>query len=227
MKLTKYLHLKDGVVEGSVSDQKISSKTVRKAHEERLESEPFVLTSDSVEEWVLMAKNGDADAFGEIYDHYVDQIFKYVYYRVPQGEAEDMVETVFMKAWEKLYQYKPKQNGFGAWLFRIAHNLIVDMYRGRKDKEFLELSDDTPEYRREHNPVKMTEDGLHSEKLRLAISKLNKSHRQIIILKFINELSNDEISNILKKNEGNIRILQFRALKELKNHLEEAGLDFV
>lgn len=227
MKLTKYLHLEEGVVESSVSDQKISSGTVRKAHEERLESEPFVLASDSIEELVAKAKNGDADAFGSIYDHYVDQIYKYVYYRVPQGEAEDMVETIFMKAWEKLYQYKPKQKGFGAWLFRIGHNLIVDMYRVRKDKEFMELTDDTPEYRREHNPIKMTEDSLYSEKLRSAISKLSKSHKQVVILKFINELSNDEISKILKKSEGNIRILQFRALKELKGHLEDAGLDFV
>jgi len=227
MKLTKYLHLADGVVESSVSDQKISSGTVRKAHEERLESEPFVLTSDFIEDLVLRAQSGDVDAFSGIYDHYVDQIYKYVYFRVPQGEAEDMVATIFMKAWEKLYQYKSKQKKFGAWLFRIAHNLIVDMYRVRKDKEFIELSEDTPEYRREHNPIKMTEDGLHSEKLRLAISKLSKSHKQIVILKFINELSNEEISKILKKSEGNIRILQFRALKELKGHLEGDGLDFV
>lgn len=226
MKLTKYLHLPGQSVTAEVSDQKISP-TVRDAHKERLDSEPFVLTNEGIEKLVVKAKNGDSDAFGEVYDHYIDQIHRYVYFRVPQGEAEDMVETIFMKAWEKLYQYKPKQKGFGAWLFRIGHNLIVDMYRGKKDKDFAELVEDTPEYRREHNPVKMAEHNFHSEKLREAIAKLNKNHRQIIVLKFINELSNEEISHVLNKSDGNIRILQFRALKELKTHLEEAGLDFV
>lgn len=226
MKLTKYLHLPGAASEASISDQKISS-TVRSVHKEQVESEPFVLANQEIEALVERARNGDADAFGEVYDHYVDQIYKYVYFRVPLGEAEDMVETIFMKAWEKLFQYKPKQKGFGAWLFRIGHNLIVDMYRGKKDKDFIELPEDTPEYRREHNPIKMTEDALHSEKLRAALSKLNKNHRQLIVLKFINELSNEEISKVLGKSEGSLRILQFRALKELKTHLEEAGLDFV
>jgi len=181
MKLTKYLHLPSKTGTDEVLDPEISS-TVRNVHKERLDTEPFALIDNDIEALVTRAKKGDADAFGEVYDYYVDQIHRYIFFRVPQGEAEDMVETVFMKAWEKLYQYKPKTHGFGAWLFRIAHNAVVDMYRVKKDKDFVELSDDTPEHRREHNPIKMTEDALHSAKLRGAIAKLNKSYRQIIVL---------------------------------------------
>ncbi|HPU94546.1 MAG TPA: sigma-70 family RNA polymerase sigma factor [Candidatus Gracilibacteria bacterium] len=227
MKLTKYLNIGGKISTDSVSDQKVSSKNVRKVHKDMVDSEPFSLTNDEIEELVLRAKNGDVDAFGGVYDHYVDQIYKYVYFRVPAGEAEDITETVFMKAWEKIYQYKPKKKGFGAWLFRIAHNLIVDSYRSAKDRDVSELDENIPEYRREHNPVKMTEDVFHSEVLRKALSKIHKNYRQIIVLKFINELSNEEIAKVLGKREGSVRILQFRALKELRVQLEEFGVDLL
>jgi len=174
---------------------------------------------------VELAQNGDADSFGVIYDHFADQIYRYVYFRVPRSEAEDITEMVFLKAWEKLKQYAPRKRSFSAWLFRIAHNLIVDTYRLKKDSEVEELVPDVPEYRREHNPVKMAERTLDSDALKVALSKLTGKHRQVIILKFINELSNEEVAQIMKKTEGGIRILQFRALKSLKRELSDSGFN--
>jgi RNA polymerase sigma-70 factor, ECF subfamily len=180
-----------------------------------------------IEELVSLAQKGDSDAFASIYDTFVNSIYRYIYFRVPKADAEDLTEQVFLKAWEKIKQYKPAQKGFSAWIFRIAHNLVVDTYRFKKDKEFVELSPNVPEYRREHNPIKMTENSLHSDKLKIALSKLKKNYKQIVILKFINELSNEEIAKILNKSEGSVRILQFRALKALKYELTEIGLDEV
>jgi len=187
----------------------------------------MALESGKIEELVERAQGGDTEAFAAIYDNFVDQIYRYIYFRVPKGEAEDLTETVFLKAWEKIRQYKPDNKTFSAWIFRIAHNLIVDTYRFKKDKEVVELTPDVPEYRREHNPIKMTESNLHSDRLKVALSKLKRGYRQIVVLKFINELSNAEIAEILKKSEGSVRILQFRALKALKRELSEIGVEDV
>jgi len=180
---------------------------------------------DDVEDLVVQAQAGIADAFGLIYDKFVNQIYRYIYYRVPKEEAEDITGMVFLKAWEKIHQYVPGKSPFSAWLFRIAHNLIVDNYRFKKDVDFDELSADTPEYRREHNPIKMAERNFSSDKLRVAISKLKKAYKQVVILKFINELSNPEVAQVMKKSEGSVRILQFRALKALKKELEDLGVN--
>ncbi len=183
------------------------------------------LEKEQIEELVLRAQEGNADAFAELYDHFVDPIHRYIYFRVPKEDAEDLTEQVFLKSWEKIKQYKPGMKSFSAWVYRIAHNLVVDSYRFKKDKEFVELTPNIPEYKREHNPIKMTEQSLHSDKLKVALSKLKGNYKQIVILKFINELDNSEIAKVLKKSEGSVRILQFRALKALKRELNDVGLE--
>ncbi|MFA4891282.1 MAG: sigma-70 family RNA polymerase sigma factor [Candidatus Gracilibacteria bacterium] len=185
------------------------------------------LEGPEIERLVEKAQGGDTEAFASIYDHFVDQIYRYIYFRVPKEDAEDITETVFLKSWEKIRQYKMESKSFSAWIYRIAHNLVVDTYRFKKDKEVVELTPNIPEYRREHNPIRTTENSLHSDKLKIALSKLKKGYRQVVILKFINELSNTEIAQVLKKSEGSVRILQFRALKALKRELNEIGVDDV
>lgn len=180
---------------------------------------------DDVEDLVVQAQSGKADAFGLIYDKFANQIYRYIYYRVPKEEAEDITGMVFLKAWEKIHQYIPGKSPFSAWLFRIAHNLVVDNYRFKKDVDFDELNVDIPEQRREHNPIKMAELNFSSDRLRIAISKLKKAYKQVVILKFINELSNPEVAQVMKKSEGSVRILQFRALKALKKELEDLGVN--
>lgn len=204
-----------------VKKSRLRTDTVRKIHGESM------VFSETIEDFVVKAQDGDADSFAKVYDVLVDQIYRYVYFRVPQEEAEDITEMVFLRAWENLHQYRLKKKSFSAWIFKIAHNLIVDTYRFKRDKGTVSLDPDVPEYRREHNPIKVAEDNIHSDKLRIALSKMKKAYKQIIILKFINEFSNEEISKILKKSEGSIRILQFRALKTLKRELIELGVDFV
>ncbi len=182
---------------------------------------------EEIEALVKKAQKGDHDAFAEIYDAFIDPIYRYVFFRVRKEDAEDIVETVFLKVWEYLKKYKKQKNkSFASWVFRIAHNLVVDHYRSDKASMIGELTPNLPDNNRDHNPVKQTQATLDKEKLKVAISKLKKSYQEIIVYKFINELSNKEIASILKKSEGSLRILQFRALKALKRELKELGIDY-
>lgn len=182
------------------------------------------LDKEEVETLVDQAKNGDSEAFGEIYDFYVDAIYRYIFFKVGKEDALDLTENVFLKVWEKLRTYKRGKSYFSSWLFRVAHNTIVDHYRMRK--AYTELDTNVPDDKRQNDPVIMTEQNLSHETLQLAIKKLKKKYQQIIILKYINELENDQIARIMKRSEGNLRILKFRALKALKQILEEMNVHY-
>ncbi len=181
---------------------------------------------DEIEALVAKVKEGDHDAFSDLYDIFIDHIYRYVYYRVHSNDAEDLVETIFLKVWENINKYNAKKRAFSAWIFRIAHNLVVDYYRSSKDRGYEELGIDIASKDREHNPIRKAERGLDNEILKKAIKKLKKNYQEIIIQKFINELSNTEIAQIMKKSEGSLRILQHRALKALRRELGEMGVKY-
>ncbi len=176
-----------------------------------------------IEELVKKSQKGDSEAFAELYEHFVTPIYRYIFFKVKKEDVEDLTETLFLKAWENIKKYKKKRNtSFKSWIFRIAHNLVVDHYR--LTREHGSLDPRIKETRREANPIDKTDLNLNNENLKFAISKLKKNYQQVLILKFINELSNEETSKILKKSEGSIRILQFRALKALKQTFEDMGI---
>jgi len=180
---------------------------------------------EEIESLVVLIKKGDHDAFSKLYDIFIDPLYRYVYYRVNADDAEDILETVFLKVWENIKKYK-KGTNFSAWIFRIAHNLVVDYYRSSKDREFQELNIQIPDDKREHNPIKTTERSFNQEILKKGLSKLKKRYQEIIIYKFINGFSNKEIAKMMKKSEGSLRILQYRALKALKREFEDMGIDY-
>jgi RNA polymerase sigma-70 factor, ECF subfamily len=176
---------------------------------------------------VLLVKEGDHDAFSQLYDLFIDQIYRYVFYRVKSTDAEDLVEIVFLKVWENIDKYKVKEkNSFSAWIYRIAHNLVVDYYRSKKDRDYSELGIDLPTLDREHNAIRMAERSLDKENLKNAMKNLKQSYQDIILYKFINELTNTEIAQILDKSEGSLRILQHRALKALKKEMLDMGIKY-
>ncbi len=180
-----------------------------------------------VEALVVRVQGGDHDAFSQLYDLFIDQIFRYVFYRVKSTDAEDLVEIVFMKVWENIDKYKvKKKNSFSAWLYRIAHNLVVDYYRSKKDRDYSELGIDVPTKDREHNAIRMAERSLDKDNLKGAMKNLKQSYQDIILYKFINELTNPEIAQILGKSEGSLRILQHRALKALKKEMLDMGIKY-
>ncbi len=181
------------------------------------------LSDKEIENLVFKSQKGDQEAFAKIYDLYVTPIYRYIFYKVSDSDVEDLTEILFLKAWENIRKYKKRKNtSFKSWLFRIAHNLVVDHYR--LNREHASLDPWISDTKKEADPARLAQDSLNNEQLKMAISKLKRGYQQILILKFINDLSNTEISEVLKKSEGSVRILQFRALKALKIQLEEMGI---
>lgn len=181
------------------------------------------MTEIEVQVLVDRTKSGDRDAFALLYERYVDQIYRYIYFRVDAADAEDLTETVFVKAWEKMQSYKNNGNTFSSWLFRIAHNLVIDHYRLNHSIEA--ITDEYQEYRSEYHPGVVTERVLESDLLKKGLKHLKDDYRQFLILKYISDLSNKDIAKLLDKSEGSLRILQYRALRALRTILQDMGMD--
>jgi len=162
---------------------------------------------------VRHAKFGDPDAFARLYDGYVERVYRYIYFRVEDDlMAEDLTSQVFLKAWENLGRY---QSGglFLAWLYTIARNTVIDHYRTRKQVVPLE----------EVVSLAVEKDGLEKrmefqdniEVLRTGLQQLTGDQQQVLILRFIAQMSTKEIARMMGKREGAIRALQMRALQAL------------
>ena len=176
-------------------------------------------TTKQIDALVKAAQQGNKKAFAELYEHYFDQIHKYVFYKVSSEHVDDLVSTIFVKTWTKLNKYQKQKHPFTSWLYRIAHNTVVDHYRTNKDHYELEerIADDNDRL----NPEQVLEQKLTGERVQRALRKVNDRYREILLLKFMNDMSNREIADALSINESNVRTLQFRALKKLKGVIEK------
>ncbi|MDO9546074.1 MAG: sigma-70 family RNA polymerase sigma factor [Pelolinea sp.] len=168
------------------------------------------------------AISGDKQAFGRLYEQYFQQISEYLLIRSNNKEdAEDMTEVVFMKAWKHLPGFGKKRewNNFRAWLYRIAHNTLVDHYRTRKQTS--SLSSDL-----ENSPIK-NEPGLlvleneEKKKMFQAIRNLDEISQNVIACRFFGGLSHKETALSIGINENNVRVIQYRALKKIQELLRE------
>lgn len=160
----------------------------------------------------------DPEAFGELYEVYVNRIYNYIYYRVGNvQDAEDLTSRVFFKALDKIGLYRHMGLPFSAWLYRIAHNLVANYHRDRArvqlvDIDELVLQDLSLLSNPEINLAKNEE----GEALLQAISQLNEQKRELILLKFVYRLSNEQIAQAFGKTEGAIKSLYHRTLCELR-----------
>jgi RNA polymerase sigma factor (sigma-70 family) len=162
----------------------------------------------------------DADAFGKLYDIHVDRVYRHIYYRVGnEADAEDLTQQAFLKAWQAIDRYKRVASPFVAWLMTISHNLVVDFYRTRKDQAYLEadiLADDGA-----LNPERAAEAALEQQRLRRAILQLRGDEQQVVILRFMEGFEFAEIASVLKKKEGNVRVILHRALVRLRGIVDK------
>ncbi|HLZ08566.1 MAG TPA: sigma-70 family RNA polymerase sigma factor [Chloroflexota bacterium] len=168
------------------------------------------------------AVNRDAAAFGLLYESHVDRIYRYVYFRVgTTGDAEDLTEIVFLKAWEAIDRYQPRGVPFVAWLYRLAHNLVVDSYRSRR--QTVPLDDLTEAEEPGADVMELVEERLDAEEVRAALRTLSPEHQQLIVLRFVEGLSHAEVAEITGKSEGAMRVVQYRALQMLARALQVDG----
>jgi RNA polymerase sigma-70 factor (ECF subfamily) len=167
--------------------------------------------------------NRDATAFGELYDRFVDRVYRYLYYRTGnRPEAEDLTEHVFLKAWEAIGRYRWQGRPFLAWLYRLAHNAHIDHVRSQKPSTSLNNDERPIEI---PSPAAESElaRSLDAEVLARALAQLTVEQQQVIIMKFIDGCDNEQIAQTMDKREGAIRALQMRALMSLRRVLESQG----
>jgi RNA polymerase sigma-70 factor, ECF subfamily len=168
--------------------------------------------------WVDAAIGGDSDAFARLYDRHVDRVYRHVLYRIGnQPDAEDVTQQVFIKAWRAIGKYERRSVPFVAWLLTIAHNVTVSFFRRSKATDSFDVDPATTQ--RWANPEAETFAKHDQLVVRRAILRLKPDQQQVIILRFIENIEFSDIAIALGKNEGNIRVIQYRALQELKRLL--------
>lgn len=175
-----------------------------------------------VPELVARARGGDVEAVGALYDHYADRVFRFVRSRLSrQQDAEDVSQRVFLQMIQALPRYQSRGTPFGAWLFRIARNAVIDHQRTHRQHEPLDAATDTASGQR--GPEEMAMTSSEMDRVGAALAQLTDEQREVITLRFVAELSPGEIAAVLGRRQGAIRATQFRALQALRRLLSPSG----
>jgi RNA polymerase sigma-70 factor (ECF subfamily) len=173
----------------------------------------------SDEEILARASAGDRDAFGNLYERYVERIFNYVYYRTGNvSDAEDLTARVFQRAMNHIVNYTDRGVPFSAWLYRIAHNLVANWHRDRSRRQEIPLSDAPIVAKGDHPEVSLVHTEQRESLLRL-IRSLPAERQTLLILKFVEHYSNAEIGVIMGRSEGAVKSLYHRTLLALRDEI--------
>lgn len=176
---------------------------------------------DGEEKLIQAAVKGKSSAFGPLYDHYQPMIYRFVFVKVGRREdAEDITHQVFLAAWQNIGGYKFRGHPFSSWLYRIARNQVVDHYRSKKPEASIEKMD--PEFF--VSPANAQFDlsmKIEMEKVMSAIGRLKSDYQDVIVLRFVEDLPLKDTAAAMEKTEGAVKLMQHRAIKELKRILAE------
>jgi RNA polymerase sigma-70 factor (ECF subfamily) len=169
---------------------------------------------------VQRAKNNDPNAFAELYEEYFDKIYRYITVKIgDRDEAEDLTQQVFLKAHGSISSFKWKGVPFSAWLYRIAHNQIVDHLRKRQ-KQPDTLNDEIPVMDKEENkPENIVEKRMDIQQVLNAARNLTDAQREVISLRFTAGMPTAQVAEIMGKNPGAIKALQHSAIAALRKSL--------
>ena len=161
----------------------------------------------------------DQSAFAELYDRHVVRVYRHIYYLVGDArEAEDLTAQTFLKAWEAIGRYKERGAPIVAWLLRIAHNLTVSYLRSKRDHS--ELDDGYVDQKRAGNPEAVLEQSSDERSVREAVMQLRDEQRQVIMLRFVEEMGYQEVAQVIGKSVPAVRVIQHRALGNLRKIMQ-------
>lgn len=164
----------------------------------------------------------EPEAFGDLYERYVGKIYSYVYYRTGnEHDAEDLTARVFFRALKRLPSYTDRGLPFSAWLYRIAHNLVANWHRDQSRRKIVPLDDTIVSGLQAEAPEYAAETHEEQEFLLSTIRQLPAERQQLLILKFIEHMSNAEIGSVMNRSEGAIKSLYHRTLLSLRDDLEK------
>jgi RNA polymerase sigma factor (sigma-70 family) len=191
-------------------------------------SESSVVQPDALSErevvdaLVMQSKAGNAEAFGSLYDRYQPEILRYLTNHVrDHATAEDLTQQVFLKAWQAIPRYEQRNVPFKSWLYRMAHNQMVDHFRTQRRTVDLEGIDRS-------QPDEAEATVLATERrafIEAALRRLSADHREVLVLRFLMEKSAAEIGEVMNRKEVTVRGLQLRALRALRRELNAMGGD--
>jgi RNA polymerase sigma-70 factor, ECF subfamily len=177
------------------------------------------MTEPELNKAFARAQKLDREAFGLIYDHFAEKLYKFIFFRVGHKElAEDILADTFVKAWTKISQVTSAK-AFTSWLYQIAKNNIIDYYRVKKVTIDLEEVVDTLEDAA--SPFDDANLMIEHRVVLQLMEQLPEEQRQVIRYKFFEDLENIEIAQIMSKSEGSIRVIQHRAINKLKELLNK------
>ncbi len=163
---------------------------------------------------IKKCQNGDFEAFGDIYDLYVNKIYDFIYFRTSHKEtAEDLTSLVFIKALEKIKDFNLELGYFSAWIYRIARNSVIDFYRTKKTTSNID------DYQNIKSPTDIEYEidiKCSIEKVKKYIENLNKEQKDILIMRIWDGLSYEEISKIIGKSEANCKVIVSRSLSLIR-----------
>lgn len=170
---------------------------------------------------VKLAILGNRNAFANLYDQYYTALYRYFYFHLGnQQDAEDLAGVVFLKAWRSLNKFNPDKGTFKAWIYRVAHNVLIDSYRKQRNDEV-----PLDEFTNPGNTDKRLEDTLISkqqtERLYKILQSLDERSRAVIVYRFISGFNHRETAQLVGISEGNVRVIQLRALIKIRRFFAE------
>ncbi|MGH2582081.1 MAG: RNA polymerase sigma factor [Anaerolineales bacterium] len=172
------------------------------------------------EQAIARATEGNTAAFGELYDKYAARIYNYIYYRTGNTlDAEDLTSRVFFRAMKHITSYTDRGVPFSAWLYRIAHNLVANWHRDSSRRQEVELEDGYRNNKDEEYPEAALLESEEQNALMRLIRNLPEERQQLLILKFVEHMSNSEIGQIMDRTEGAIKSLYHRTLMSLREEI--------
>ena len=186
------------------------------AHSNRIDSD---YKDPNLEQTLRQAQAGSQTALADLYNTYFERIYRFIFYRVSHKEtAEDLTEDVFVKIFKKLRDLE-QLGAFEGWLFQIARNQVIDYYRRKKQTVPLEEIENTLEY--ETNIVDIVNLKTEQAVFIKLLKELTPEQQQVIKLKFLEDIDNDIIAEMMNKTEGAIRVIQHRAIAKLKELIDD------
>lgn len=164
----------------------------------------------------------DPQRFARIYERYVQKLYSYVYYRTGDtSDAEDLTARVFVQAMNHLPRYRERGIPISAWLYRIAHNLIANWHRDNGRRKVVPLDDHVAHSLQAEEPETVTESREEHARLLDAVRQLPPERQELIILKFVERMSNAEIGKVMGRSEGAIKSLYHRTLLALRDYMKK------
>lgn len=188
----------------------------------RRPSSPTTSDGRRMMELVERAQSGEAEAFGRLYDHYADTVYRFIYYRVGgRATAEDLTSETFLRALRRIGTFTWQGRDFGAWLVTIARNLVADHFKSSRFRLEVTTGEMLDANEVERSPEESVLESLANSALLEAVRKLNPQQQECVTLRFLQGLSVAETARVMGKNEGAIKTLQYRAVRTLARLLPD------